>query len=52
MEARRTFDWAQNRVSEVTGVSKEQRESAACVRRLEQMAKKRAKQEARKAKEK
>ena len=43
------FRWAQDKVEEATGMSKQQRESAACARRLEQMAKKREKQSKREA---
>jgi len=44
------FQWGQGKVEEVTCMSKEQRESAACARRLEQMVKKREKQAKREAK--
>ena len=49
MQAMNEFRWAQCKVEEVTGMSREQRESAACARRLEQMAKKREKQAKREA---
>lgn len=51
MESRDTYEWAQSKIQEVTGYTKEQRESAACQRRLRQMEAKREKLEARKAKE-
>lgn len=41
MESRNTYEWAQSKISEVTGYTKEQRESAACQRRLRQMEAKR-----------
>lgn len=44
------YEWAQGKVSESIGYTKEQREGAACQRRLRQMEAKRAKQAARKAK--
>lgn len=44
------YNWAQDKVEEITGMTKEQRESQACQRRLEQMEKKRAKDKARAAK--
>ena len=43
MQAMSEFVWSQGKVEEVTGMSRDQRESAACARRLEQMAKKRDK---------
>lgn len=49
MQAMNEFRWGQGKVEEVTGMSREQRESSACVRRLEQMAKKHEKQEKREA---
>jgi len=50
MQAMKEFQWGQGKVEEVTCMSKEQRESAACARRLEQMVKKREKQAKREAK--
>lgn len=49
MQAMSEFRWSQGKVEEVTGMSREQRESAACARRLEQMAKRREKQAKREA---
>ena len=49
MQAMSEFIWGQGKVEEVTGISREQRESAACTRRLEQMLKKREKQTKREA---
>lgn len=37
MEAIRNFHWAQNQIEKVTELSKQDREKAACERRLEQM---------------
>lgn len=48
MQALNQYHWAQDRIQEVTGLTKEQRESQACQRRLKQMAAKREK-EARRA---
>jgi hypothetical protein len=39
MQAMNQYRWGQSKVEEVTGMTKEHRESAACARRLEQMAK-------------
>jgi hypothetical protein len=49
MQAMNQFLWCQGKVEEVTGMSREQRESAACARRLAQMVKKREKQAKREA---
>ena len=49
MEARNSYHWAQGKVEEVTGMSREQREQNACARRLAQMAKKREKHAKREA---
>lgn len=49
MQIMNEFRWAQSKVEELTGMSRAQRESAACARRLEQMAKKREKQAKREA---
>lgn len=45
MQEKRSFEWAQGREDEVTGLSKEQRETQACQRRLRQMEAKREKAE-------
>lgn len=47
MQALNSYHWAQDRIQEVTGLTKEQRESQACLRRLRQMAAKREKAERR-----
>lgn len=44
MQAMNEYAWAQGRIQEVTGLTKEQRESQACQRRLKQMAAKREKE--------
>jgi len=49
MQAMNEFRWGQGKVEEVTGMTRDQRESAACARRLEQMAKRREKQAKREA---
>jgi len=49
MQALNQYHWAQDRIQEVTGLTKEQRESQACRRRLKQMAAKREKAERRAA---
>jgi hypothetical protein len=43
MQAKNEFLWSQCKVEEVTGMSRQQRESAACARRIAQMEKKREK---------
>lgn len=50
MQSMRSYDWAQDKVEQVTGLTREQRESQACQRRLVQMEKKRQKQIALKSK--
>lgn len=49
MEAMNKLRWSQGKVEEVTGMSRGHRESAECVRRLEQMKKKREKHAKREA---
>lgn len=49
MQAISDFRWAQEKVDEATGMSREHREQNACARRLAQMAKKREKQAKREA---
>ena len=50
MEQMRSYAWAQEKVAETTGMTREQRDGAACQRRLRQIEAKRAKQAARAAK--
>ncbi len=49
MKAISQFHWAQGKMEEVTGLTREQREQQACARRLAQMAKKREKDAQRQA---
>lgn len=44
MQSMRDYEWGQCKVEEVTGLTREQRESQACQRRLTQMEKNRQKQ--------
>ena len=50
MEQMRSYAWAQEKVAKTTGMTSEQRDGAACQRRLRQMEARRAKQAARTAK--
>jgi hypothetical protein len=43
MQAKRDFEWGQNKVDEVIGMTKEQRHAKECQRRLQQMEKNRQK---------
>lgn len=45
MEQMKTYAWAQEKIAEAPGLTREQRDGAACQRRLRQMEAKRAKQE-------
>lgn len=49
MQARSTYEWGQSKVEQVTHMSREQRDSNACQRRLKQMEAKRIKQAKREA---
>lgn len=50
MEQMRSYSWAQEKIAETTGMTREQRDGEACQRRLRQMEAKRVKQAARAAK--